>query len=405
MRILVISQCFWPESFRINEVVLSLSSLGHHVEVLTGKPNYPDGKVFDGYKSYGFKKERFKNIVIHRVPILPRGKSNPIKLALNYISFVSSASFYVLTNFMRHNFDVVFVYMPSPFIQAIPAVILRKLTKIPLVLYIQDLWPESLKDTNYINNNLVLNLIDAVVKFIYKQANLVLVSSKPFIGAISRYKIKAPIVYYPNSVDSRFLNIENITNLSIPEFRGEFKIVYAGNLGKAQSVYMLIELAKKLSYNNAFRLFVFGSGSQLDWLTKEAKRNNLQNIFVMGRYPYDSMPWILSQADALLLTLSNKSTFKMTVPNRLQAYMAVGKPIIASSDGEVSRLIKEANCGYSASAESSEELFNVTLKLFNMDSNQRKQLALNARNFYQENFQHDMLINKLTKYLNDLINS
>ncbi len=402
MNILVVSQYFWPESFRINELVSSIYNLGHKVQVLTGKPNYPEGKIYRGYRSLGFSKELYKNVIIHRVPIFPRGIKNPYKLTLNYLSFIATATFYGLSSLLKKNFDIIFVYMPSPFIQAIPAIILGRIMKVPVVLYVQDLWPESIRDTKYISNESFLKLIEYVVKLIYKQSSLILVSSRPFIKAIKKYSPTAQIKYFPNSVDSIFLNSDLSSKPVINELSDGFKIIFAGNLGMSQAVHVLIELAERLQNYENIKIIVFGGGSELNWLIEQKKIKKLTNFSLQGRYPIELMPWILSQADALLLTLADKPTYAATVPNRLQAYMAVGKPILACMNGESATLINEANCGFAVPAENSDELFKASIKMYNLKLQEREQLGRNGKLYFKKNFYHEDLVKTLINYFMEL---
>ena len=208
MRILIITQYFWPEVFRINELVLSLVMRGALVNILTGQPNYPDGVILPGYNAWGMNKQSWGGAHILRVPLFPRGRKSGLRLALNYFSFVIST---LLFGFIRLPFkkaDVILVYAPSPLLQALPALFWGRLRGIPVVLYVQDLWPDSIEATGYIKSRFIIRIVKALVSFIYKHSDVILVSSKPFKDIVQSYGTKAKIIYYPNSVDSSFSDPE-----------------------------------------------------------------------------------------------------------------------------------------------------------------------------------------------------
>ena len=394
MRILIFSQYFWPETFRINEVSETLSDMGHEIEVITGKPNYPLGKVFEGYKLCSFDIQYINKIKVHRVPIIPRGLKKPLRLALNYLSYMFFASFYVTINLFKIKYNVIYIYGTSPIIQAIPGIILGKLRGIPIVLNVQDLWPESLYATGYIKNKYILKIVDLVVDFIYKKSNLILVSSRPFKTIIQKYNTKAKIKYFPNSVDSIFLDnkpnkVENLL------FKKGFNIVFAGNLGSAQSIKTIIGLAKGILKLKKINIYIFGDGSEFKYMQEEKKRNKLSNLHLMGRYPIASMPYIFSKADLLLATLTNHDCFSKTLPNKIQAYMTAKKPIVVSMNGEGAKVIIEAKCGKAAPAENADILIDAVLEIFKMSNKDRASLSENAYMYFEKNFFHINLIKKL----------
>ena len=400
MRILIFSQYFWPETFRINEVSETLSDMGHKIEVITGKPNYPFGKLFKGYKLFSFDIHKYKKIKIHRVPIIPRGLKKPFRLALNYFSYILLASAYATIRFFKKKYDVIYIYGTSPILQAIPGIILGKLNGIPIVLNVQDLWPESLYATGYVKNKFILKVVDFIVEFIYKQCNLILVSSRPFKKIIREYKTNAKIKYFPNSVDPIFFDKKIVKTKDLNLKKG-FNIIFAGNLGTAQSVKTIIGLAKGILKFRDINIYIFGDGSELGYMKEEKKQNKLNNLHLMGRYPLSSMPYIFSKADLLLATLTRFSCFSKTLPNKIQAYMTAKKPIVVSMNGEGAKVIKKAKCGRAAPAENVEKLIESVLEIFNMNSKDRSTLSDNAYKYFEKNFCHINLIKELE---NNLIN-
>lgn len=204
MRILVVSQYFWPESFVINDIVRILDEQGHFVVVATGKPNYPDGEVFDGYSAGGIQRERFTGRVdVLRVPLWPRGQGGAKGLILNYLSFVISGLIFLPGMLKGQKFDVILVFAPSPITQAIPAIFLKWLKRARLILWIQDLWPESLAATGFVRSPYLLKVFGWGVREIYRCCDKLLVQSQAFFKPVARYTDAEKIHYYPNSLDVR----------------------------------------------------------------------------------------------------------------------------------------------------------------------------------------------------------
>ena len=403
MRILIITQYFWPEVFRINELVLSLVMRGALVNILTGQPNYPDGVILPGYNAWGMNKQSWGGAHILRVPLFPRGRKSGLRLALNYFSFVIST---LLFGFIRLPFkkaDVILVYAPSPLLQALPALFWGRLRGIPVVLYVQDLWPDSIEATGYIKSRFIIRIVKALVSFIYKHSDVILVSSKPFKDIVQSYGTKAKIIYYPNSVDSSFSDPENGLKPKISELDIGFKVVFAGNVGSAQAVHVIVDAAKLLRAHRDIRLIVVGSGSELDWMRGQIASHRLHNLFLVGRHPVEAMPNLLSRASALLVTLSDRPIFALTVPNKIQAYLAVGRPIIASMNGEGARIIDEAGAGISVAAEDGAALADAILKLYNMPEAERKKLGDNGRSYFSQHFEHEYLVDKLLEHLTEAV--
>lgn len=403
MNVLIVAQHFWPESFRINEVVKSLALSGCTVNVLTGKPNYPEGVIYPGYNSLGRVTEQWSGARILRVPLIPRGPGSSVRLALNYLSFIFSALVYGTPSLSGVRPDIIYVYGTSPLLQALPAIFLGWVKRCPVVLNVQDLWPESLEATGYIKNRLIIHLVEAVVRFIYRHTDLVLVSSKPFQESIRRFNPKGKIIYFPNSVESFFCNPDYGEKADVTFLNEGFSVVFAGNVGSAQAVHVIIEAANALKYNSMIRLVVLGSGSELKWMEQQKNSLGLDNLYLPGRFPVESMPYLLAKASALLVTLADRPIFHATVPNKVQAYMAVGRPIIICANGEGARLVREAQCGISVPAEDGRRLANAIEELSKMSASARDRMGQNGRSYYKANFDHDRLIRDLLEYFKELM--
>lgn len=403
MKVLLLTQYFWPESFSINELTASLIKRGVDVEVLTGKPNYPEGVLFKGYQPLTVDSEERLGIQIRRVPIITRGLKKPFRLALNYLSFVISASVLGPLLLRKSKPELILVYAPSPLIQALPALLLGRLKHIPVVLYVQDLWPESLEATGYVKSRTLLWLVTRIVREIYKRVNLILISSRTFEQPIRRLAPTSRIYYLPNSVDASFADPDSRAKHEHPDLDDGFIVMFAGNVGAAQGVDVIVEAAEQLIGYPQIKLVVLGAGSELSWMQKEKMERGLMNLKILGRFPVEAMPYMLSKASVLLITLTDRPIFELTVPNKTQAYMAVGRPIIAALNGEGARIVLEAGAGIAVPAGDSKALAASIVRLFEMNEEERATMGLNARNYYCENFHLEkvtlMLIQQLQQAL------
>ncbi len=403
MRMLIFSQYFWPENFSINDVAKTLYDKGHNVEVVTGKPNYPHGEIFDGYKSSECLLETHAGVVIYRLPLLARGRGG-LRLALNYISFVISGLLFSPWVLRRRKFDVIFVYAPSPILQAIPAILLGWLKGCPVVLWVQDLWPESLSATGYVKSKYVLKLVEYVVRFIYQHVDLLLVQSEAFIEPVSALASDTPVKYYPNSVDEIFSKtadaVEDILGLG----RG-FSIMFAGNIGTAQAVEVIVEAATLLKEYADIQFFVLGEGSRREWMLQETKTRNLGNLHLPGRFPIETMPAFMQKASVLLVTLTDQEIFRLTIPSKIQAYLAAGRPILACINGEGAKLVELSGAGLTVPAENAEALAEAILQLYRMPAQERDDLGVKGRLYYAQHFSHDMLVDQLIDHFKSVSNT
>jgi glycosyltransferase involved in cell wall biosynthesis len=398
MHVLLVTQYFWPESFRINELVNAMQRTGIKFTVLTGQPNYPEGQIFKGYKAFSIKREYKDSIEIIRVPMVARGKSNAIKLALNYLSYILFASFLGPWLLRRKKFDTIFVYAPSPILQVIPAIIIKKIKKIPLITWVGDLWPESLVSTGFVKNKVILNLIAKLVSWIYKNNDLVLVQSQPFLKSVMQLAGNVPVRYFPNPGENSFANGKD----PVLTLQGYFHVVFAGNLGSVQALNMVIDAATILAMQQDIRFVLIGNGSQSAWLKMEIEVRGLTNVLMPGRYPPEEMPAIFDQADALLVSLVRDETMNLTVPAKVQSYMAAGRPIIAALNGEGARIVIEAGAGVASPAEDAEELVKAVLKLKGLSRAELDEMGANGRVFYQKHYHPDVLAAQLSKWMAEL---
>jgi glycosyltransferase involved in cell wall biosynthesis len=397
MNILIVSQYYWPENFIINDVAKTLYEKGQLVEVLTGKPNYPHGVIYDGYKSLGCETETHDEVPIHRVPMLARGHGG-LRLVLNYLSFVISGVLFSPWILRGKKFDVIFVYGNSPILQAIPAIFLGWIKRTPVVLWVQDLWPESLHATGYIKNKLALKLVAYIVRFIYRHVDLLLVQSEAFIDLVEPLASNTPVKYYPNSVDESFSERAVVSNPKVTGLTNGFSVMFAGNIGSAQAVEVIIEAATLLKKYSDIHFVVLGDGSRRDWMLEEVNNRGLSNFHLPGRFPIETMPSFMQQASALLVTLADHKIFSGTVPNKVQAYMAAGRPILACLNGEGARLVVASKSGLAVPAENAKALAEAVIELHGMSMEDREELGQNGFSYYKEHFDHDKLVTELISH-------
>lgn len=402
MKILVLSQYFWPETFRINEVVGSMRARGCDVTVLTGQPNYPDGVVLSGYASMSMQTQICDGLKIHRVPLMPRGGGTAIRLLLNYLSFIVSAAVCGPWLLRGQRFDVILVYAPSPILQVIPAIWLARLKGARLATWVQDLWPESLSATGFIRRPAILKVVAAVVRWIYRKNDLLFVPSQAFVEPVVRMAGGTPVVYHPNPGEMAF-SAEVTDHSCALQLEPGFNVVFAGNLGTVQALDTVIAAAELLRDERDVRFVLIGSGSRNEWLTHEVRRRGLDNVKLPGRYPPSDMPDILSQSSALLVSLAKDPIMSQTVPSKVQAYLAAGRPIIAALDGEGARVVIEAGAGVACPAESAQALADAVLQLRDASPHARKQMAQSGRSYYEKHFEPTLLAKQLLEVLSGLV--
>lgn len=403
MRVLVLSQYYWPESFRINEVVESLQCVGCHITVLTGQPNYPKGEVFEGYHAGGIKVQQHEaGYSIYRVPLVPRGRGGAIGLTANYLSFVLSASVLGPWLLHRQSFDVIFVFGMSPILQAIPAVVLKWIKRAKLVTWVQDLWPQSLEATGFVRNQRVLAMVAVLVRWIYRRCDLLLVQSQAFISPVQAMAGKTPVQYHPNPGELAFGQTQPLGRPALVLESG-FNVVFAGNLGTVQALGTVLDAAELLRSHAGVRMVLVGSGSRSEWLQQEVVRRQLGNVQLAGRFPTEAMPGILAQASALLVSLVRSPIMSQTVPSKMQAYLAAGKPIIASLDGEGARVLEESGAGVSCPAEDAAALAQAVLRLRAMPSDELQRMGEAGQLYYKQHFDAAVLATRLAQLFSEVL--
>ncbi|MCI9595214.1 MAG: glycosyltransferase family 4 protein [Lachnospiraceae bacterium] len=390
-RILIISQYFKPENFRINDIATELVKKGYKVIVLTGIPNYPLGKFYEGYDYRHRRYEKWNGIYIIRIPLIARG-SNSVRLVINYLSFMLSG--FIWKCLVDVHADLVFTYEVSPMTQGMVGVWYAKKHHIPHYIYVTDLWPENVKYTTGIHNKMIIGILQIIVDYIYHNSDKILTSSRSFIEPIRRRKVdKLKIEYWPQYAEDIYKPMKFTKH---PEDT-QLYLVFAGNVGYAQGLNILVEAARILRTKNLnVRFHIIGDGRYLFKLKEIIKAENLEKYFQFTPHqPQEEVVKFLSQADALLITLAKNEVFAITIPAKTQSCMACGKPILVSADGEVQRIIREAKAGLVSDAEDVNGFVKNIEKMIIISDADLKQYGKNALMYSYKNFNKYQLLDRL----------
>ncbi len=404
MNILIVTPYFHPENFRINDLAVELINKNHDVSVLAPIPNYPDGKFFKGYGIKAKRIENWKKINIYRSILIPRGSGTNLRLAISWISSIFGNLFSALF-IMKRNFDLIFVFGPSPFTICLPAIFIKKIKKIPICFWVLDLWPESVYSAGKLKTSMIPKLLLPLVKFTYNNCDRILVSSPGFIKSIKEKNIKSKeIDFFPQWAEPLFKKIKNPKNNLTMVPKGSFVIMFAGNIGEAQDFPSIIKAANNLKNNKRIQWVIIGSGRKEKWVKNKIDDLGLKDVFHMiGRLPLSDMPNYYSQASAMLISLKREHIFSLTIPAKLQSYLACGKPILSMIDGSTSELVKTVKAGLTSNSEDYNKLSENILKMSQMSVEEINQLGENAYNLYLEKFNRNILLSRLETIFYELI--
>jgi colanic acid biosynthesis glycosyl transferase WcaI len=401
-RVLLLTQWFDPEpTFKGQVFARELVRQGFDVEVLTGFPNYPGGKVYPGYKIKWLQRELLDGVHITRVPLYPNHDQSAIKRVFNYASFAASALVYGL--FMAKRADVIYAYQP-PLTVGISAVLMRLVRRIPVVLDIQDMWPDTLRATGMVSNPKTLNRVAAVCNWVYRHVDRVVVLSPGFKRLLIERAVpsaKLDVIY--NWADEK--SLEAPAGQLPPAFPepNKFRIVFAGNMGKAQALDAVLDAAAVLQTRASQVCFVMiGGGVEVDRLKARAITLMLNNIVFVPPVPMSEVGTLLHAADALLVHLRRDPLFKITIPSKTQAYMAVGKPLLMAVDGDAADLVLQAGGGFVAESENSESLVAAAEALQKLSLADRERMGARANSYYRDHLSLTVGVGKFAKIFNDI---
>ena len=402
MRILVVSQYFWPENFRINDLVAEFCDRGHEVTVLTGSPNYPSGEVFPEFRCNPSAFAKFGVASVVRVPMAPRGKGG-LRLMLNYASFAFGATVFGAWRLRGQTFDVIFVFEPSPITVGLPAVFLRYLKRAPLAFWVLDLWPETLEALGVVRSQRILKAVGSLVSFIYNHCDLILAQSKSFIPQIRRYcRSEQTVEYFPSWSDAELDFSVVVPADEVPAPEGRFSIMFTGNIGDAQDFPAVLDAAEQLK-DECIRWLIVGDGRASDWVKSEVKRRGLQHCFLMvGSYPVNRMSSFYKHADALLVSLKDEPIFSLTIPGKLQSYLAAGIPVLAMLNGEGAGIVEGSGAGLSCPAGDGGALAAAIRQMAGMDIEARHEMGKRGLAVSEQEFNRGALISRLLSWCEEL---
>lgn len=404
LNILVVTQYFWPENMRINDLVRDFSEKGHHVTVLTGLPNYPEGSIYREYRTAPKDFSEYAGAKVVRVPLIPRGKRS-VSLILNYASFFSAASVLGPWKLRAARYDAVFVYAVSPIMAAIPALVIGRIKRAPVFIWVLDLWPETLRAVGVLQNPKLLGCVGRMVSWIYNRADYLLLQSHGFLENVKKYCTKGiaaeRLVYFPSWAEDDFSGTTKQTSTLLDRDDSVFTVLFAGNLGEAQDFPAIIEAAQSLAGTVPIRWVIVGDGRMSEWLAHEVSARKMDNVLLLGRYPLEEMPGLFACADALLVSLKTNDVFEKTIPGKVQAYLASGKPILGMINGEAARVIEESGAGLCCPSGDSRALAEITSKLAALDGEQQKQMGASGRQYYLENYSKPTLLARLERLFRD----
>lgn len=403
MRVLVVTQYFWPENFRVNDLVEELVARGHEVTVLTGQPNYPGGKVFDAYRRNPNAYSKYGGARVIRVPLIPRG-SGGMRLVLNYASFVLTAATLGVWRLRRQKFDTVFVFGVSPVTVGLPAILLGRLKHAPVVYWVLDLWPESLSAVGIVKSARVLALVGLLVRFIYDRCALVLGQSQGFLKSISNYCSDASrIRYFPSWAEDVYAEHDAQPAPEVAHRPDLFNVLFAGNIGEAQDMPAVLDAAQFLRDDARIRWLIVGDGRKSEWLRQEVVRRGLESsVLLLGRFPMDRMPSFYAHADALLVSLKSDPIFSITIPGKVQSYLMSGVPLLGMLDGEGAAVIRESGAGFVCPAGNGISLAHAVVEMARLSQDGRAAMGAQGVLYAQQEFARRTVMDRLESVFDEV---
>jgi glycosyltransferase involved in cell wall biosynthesis len=366
--------------------------------VLTGLPNYPEGKIFEEYEATPAQFNNYCDAKVVRVPMLARGKRS-ISLILNYFSFFTSASVVGAYKLRGEKFDAVFVYAVSPIMAAIPALVMGRLKRAPVFVWVLDLWPETLRAVGVLKKPALLSLVGKMVSWIYNRTDYLLLQSHGFFENVKNYCTKdidpQRLVYFPSWAEDDFSSAVPQSSSLLDRDDTVFTVVFAGNLGEAQDLPAVLDAASALRDKVAIRWVIVGDGRMSEWLGQQVHSRGLDNVLLLGRHPLEKMPGLFANADALLVSLKTNDVFEKTIPGKVQAYLASGRPLLGMINGEAARVIGDSGAGLTCASGDASGLASITLALAKTDSMKLKAMGESGRQYYLSNYSKPLLLTRL----------
>lgn len=405
MRCLIITNHFFPESFRVNDIAFELARKGHDVTVLTAIPDYPRGKFFDGYGYFRRRTEWVNGVKVVRAAVIPRGGGTAARMVMNYLSVIVSFTLRGLWMALRGKYDYVFVHDTSPAFIIGAGVIVRKLQKAPLDVWILDMWPESLA-AGGISSPRVYAVVQRMMDSFYRHSDLLHISSHGFRKFLSaRGVADGKIRYLPNWADS-VIQSGGDTAAAIPPLPDGRIIMFAGNLGYAQNLENVLKAAELTSGHKDLHWVFVGDGRKRAWMDEFVRKHHLEDtVHLLGRYPIETMQSFFARADIMLVSLSDKPALNITLPAKVQAYMANAKPIMAMMNGEGRDIIKDAQCGFAIAADDVKGMADAATRILYIDKESLARLGQRALDYYNAHFSKDVCMAEISRSMKQLAGS
>ncbi|MGJ0290663.1 glycosyltransferase family 4 protein [Aliarcobacter cryaerophilus] len=395
-KVLIVSEVFYPEEFKINELAIDWKNKGYDVDILTMVPSYPSSKIFYGYENRWYQKELWNGMNIYRVKAVTGYKNSLFKKLLKYFAFMLMGSLVSLK--IGKKYDYIFGFQVGPLTAMVPAIILKQFYKKPVTLWIQDIWPDSVYAYGFKKTKILEFFLNSFVKYVYKNTSSFGISAKGFEKKILPYlDSNKEIIYAPNWADYLNKDLEKF------EFSKDNKIhfTFAGNIGSVQNLENIIESFGEIDdkYLEKAQLNIIGDGSHLEKLQNIVKENSFKNIIFWGRKPRGEIYKYLSASNFLIVSLIDKEIFSLTVPAKTQTYIATGKPIIAIIKGEAADIIRENQLGLVCDPDSLEEIKSVFIEAIEMSDEKSKKYIKNSELLTNTIFKKELILDNLLELL------
>lgn len=392
---LFLTNYFYPESFRGNDVAFEMVKRGYEVTVITCIPNYPQGRFYEGYSLWHRRREVINGVNVIRVPVIPRGDGRAIRMVLNYLSSLFFISIYTFSIVCRKKFNFIFVQELSPAFIGIPAVLAKKLRRIPIYLWVLDVWPESLA-AGHITSKWIIGSVDKIMRRIYKHCYKIFIASPGVRLLLQQRGVRNDCIEALPNWGEDELHTDEVSENSLPLLPDGFKIMFAGNLGEAQNLENVMRVAERLKENKNIQWIFIGDGRKKKWVQQFVESRQMNDtVHLYNRYPMKYMPAFFRKADIMLLPLCNNPAFNITLPAKIQAYMLNSKPILVMANGEAQTVVNEANCGYGTNADSIDKMVRLVLSIAKRPKEELVQKGRNGYHYYQQYFRKDKCMNNL----------
>jgi len=400
--ILIITERFYPEEFRVNDLVLEWAKKGYKVKVLTQVPSYPFGKIFKEYKNKFYQKELWGDIEVHRIKTVTGYKNSLFKKLLHYFNFIVLGS--ILALFIGEKIDKIFVYHSGPLTNAIPAIVIKKIFKKEITIWTVDIWPDAVFAFGIKRTAFREKALNTFVKFVYKNCENILVSSKSFVDKLKIYVFGKEIYYIPHWADELITNTtNNINNLKLSADK-RFHFTFAGNIGKVQNLENIIKGFAISRTERETQFNIIGDGWNLEEIKKIVVDNNFENIVFWGRKPSGDMYKYYELSDVLVISLKSYPLLELTVPLKFQSYLISGKPIYAIIKGDTRQMVEEYELGLTADPNDLENIKRGFEKFSTLGKDMLLNFGNNSKRLYLDKFQKAKNIKIITSFLFPLKN-